>query len=188
MLLSYFTEEAYDRLLSDISKNAKKYLNEEDWVSEYFNNKNDYYKTSKVVDVRKFSPYISDGALSDAEKSEEDLVNVRQIYEAYKTLTPLQASNKYMWTYLCHCEPECRDYIKKRWMKNVRENTIRTRYFVTTASNLINDNALSRLWWYGHLTYDSSASDPYHLTKILLINQTICTDVMDNGYDEQNEL
>lgn len=53
--------------------------------------------------------------------------------------------------------------------------------FVTTPGSLLNDNALSRLWWYGYLTYDrdKKSSDHYALTKILLMNQTICTDVMD---------
>ena len=64
-------------------------------------------------------------------------------------------------------------------MENPRVNTIRTRYFVTGYRSLLNDNALSRLWWYGYLTYDHSNSNPYHLTEILFTNQTICTDVMD---------
>lgn len=44
----------------------------------------------------------------------------------------------------------------------------------------MNDNALSRLWWYGHLTYDrKNSNNHYALTEILFTNQTICTDVMD---------
>ncbi|MBO7679055.1 MAG: hypothetical protein J6S75_05230, partial [Thermoguttaceae bacterium] len=53
------------------------------------------------------------------------------------------------------------------------------RFFVTTSESLLNDNALSRLWWYGHLTYDPQNENQYELTEILLTNQTICTDVMD---------
>lgn len=45
--------------------------------------------------------------------------------------------------------------------------------------SLLNDNALSRLWWYGYLTYDRKNSNHYWLTEILFTNQTICTDVMD---------
>ncbi len=101
------------------------------------------------------------------------------IYEAFKSLTPLQASNKYMWTYLCHAVPKYAEYIRTRWMGAGRENTIRAHFFVTDSRSLLNDNALSRLWWYGYLTYDADSSNHYALTEILLTNQTICTDVMD---------
>ena len=84
-----------------------------------------------------------------------------------------------MWTYLCHAVPEYRNYIRDRWLQDAREDTIKTRFFVTSPGSLLNDNALSRLWWYGHLTYDKNNSNHYALTEILLMNQTICTDVTD---------
>lgn len=178
MLLGYYTEEAYNDLLNGIDKNAEKYETNTPWVSELFSGRDNYFKISSTVEVNQFKPYITDIS-SDSEKSTNDLINVRQMYESFKNLSPLQASNKYMWTYLCHEIPEYYEYIQKRWMKNARENTIRTRFFVTNSSSLLNDNALSRLWWYGYLTYDESYSDHYELTKILLTNQTICTDLMD---------
>ena len=179
MLLSYFTEEAYERLLHDIEANASKYAGEDEWLSEYFGHSTDYFKQSKSVDVARFNPYYLPGPKADAQKTQEDLINTRALYDAFKGLTPLQASNKYMWTYLCHAVPEYSAYIRDRWMTDARANTIKTRYFVTGSSSLLNDNALSRLWWYGHLTYDENAHDKYALTKILFTNQTICTDVMD---------
>lgn len=124
-------------------------------------------------------PSYTPGKKDDAQKSQEDLVNTRLIYEAFRNLTPLQASNKYMWTYLCHAVPEYRSYIQDRWMQEERSNTIKNRFFVTTPGSLLNDNALSRLWWYGYLTYDRHSSNHYALTEILFTNQTICTDVMD---------
>ena len=84
-----------------------------------------------------------------------------------------------MWTYLCHAVPEFRAYIIDRWLQGERDNTIKNRFFVTTPNSLLNDNALSRLWWYGYLTYDENNNNHYALTEILLTNQTICTDVMD---------
>lgn len=178
MLLGYFTEEAYDKLLNDIPNNAEKYSEKEEWLSSYFGATTDYFKMSSV-DVGKFVPNYTPGKKDDARKSQEDLVNTRLIHSAFKSLTPLQASNKYMWTYLCHVVPEYRDYIRDRWMQDERENTIKNRFFVTTPGSLLNDNALSRLWWYGHLTYDPQSKNPYALTEILFTNQTICTDVMD---------
>lgn len=179
MLLGYLTEEAYNRLLSDVELNADRYAGNDDWIRDYFGNKDDFFSTSKSVDVGLFNPYFVLGNKSDADKSREDLINTRTLYDAFKSLTPLQASNKYMWTYLCHANPLYREYIRDRWMSDVRENTIKTRYFVTSSGSLLNDNALSRLWWYGYLTYDPENSNHYALTEILLMNQTICTDVID---------
>ena len=177
MLLGYLTEEAYDKLIHDIPQNAESYSSPDEWLSTYFGG-NDYFKMSSV-DVSVFVPAYTPGKKDDAQKSQEDLVNTRLIYDAFKSLTPLQASNKYLWTYLCHAVPEYREYIRDRWLQEERENTIRSRFFVTTPGSLLNDNALSRLWWYGHLTYDRKNSNHYWLTEILFTNQTICTDVMD---------
>jgi hypothetical protein len=179
MRLAYFTDMAYDRLFADVDKNAEKYLSDEDWLEPYFFGAGEYFKYSSVV-VDSFSPYYANkGKLTDAQKPGEDLQNIIQLYGAFKALTPWQAANKYMWTYLCHADLKCREYIKHRWFDDARENTIRTRYFVGNNESLRNDNALSRLWWYGYLTYDADAPNPYWLTKILMTNETIATDVID---------
>ncbi len=178
MLLGYFTEEAYDNLLRDIPQNSEHYASDEDWLPLYFGEQEGFFKNS-TVDVSVFSPMYTVGKKGDDQKTLEDLVNTRAMYDAFRGLNPLQASNKYMWTYLCHAIPEYRAYIRDRWMQEERENTIKTRFFVTTPGSLLNDNALSRLWWYGHLTYDKKNSNHYALTEVLLTNQTICSDVMD---------
>ncbi len=179
MFLNYFTEDAYDKLYSDVSENLEKYVSKTAWVNDYFGG-DGYYKTSTGVNVATFSPYFLEGKKSDSQKSKEDLNNVRMMYDAFKSLTPLQASNKYMWSYLCHCDEKCRKYIIDRWLtNNAKESTIKTRFFVRNSGELLNDNALSRLWWYGYLTYDEDNSNHYALTEILLTNQTICTDVID---------
>jgi hypothetical protein len=165
MLLGYFTEEAYEKLLHDISRNAQNYSSGEDWIPTYFGGSTEYFKFSSV-DVGMFTPAYTPGKKDDQQKSQEDLVNTRLIYDAFKNLTPLQASNKYMWSYLCHAIPQYADYIRDRWMREERENTIKSRFFVTTPGSLLNDNALSRLWWYGYLTYDRSNSNHYALTEI----------------------
>ena len=178
MYLGYFTETAYEKLYHNVKANIEKYLGEDEWLHDYFGN-NDYYCISKAVNVNDFE-LESSSNLSDKGKSKEDLTNVRLLYDALKKLTPLQASNRYMWTYLCHAIPKNRKYIKNRWLQNIRENTIRERFFVRSESSLWNDNALSRLWWYGYFTYDEHCkSNPFRLTEILLTNQTLATDVID---------
>ena len=178
MVLGYFTEDAYYDLLNSIDTNLEKYSSTDEWLDTFFNKRGEYYKLSSV-EVGNFTPSYTPGKKTDKQKAEEDLINTRSLYDTFKTLTPLQASNKYMWTYLCHANQKFYQYIIDRWMQEHRENTVKTRFFVTSTDNLLNDNALSRLWWYGHLTYDNESDDPYHLTKVLLTNETLCTDVMD---------
>lgn len=178
MVLKFFTEDAYNRLYESVDRNYQNYLSDEDWLESFFNG-DEFYESSQV-EVGNFELLVSDYELSDAEKSQQDLANVRLLYDAMRKLSPIQASNKYMWSYLCHAIPKFRKYIQNRWLVNPRENTIRTRFFVTGTRNLIDENALSRLWWYGHLSYDESFSDPYRLTKTLLINQTIGSNTMDS--------
>lgn len=182
MQLAYFTDKACERLMADAEKNHEKYLGDENWVEAYFNGSSNYFKRSSVS-VENFSPYfIKEGELTkrdSKEKAEEDLINSIRLYEAFKTLTPWQAAQGNMWTYLCHMVPQYRSYIKHRWLDDPRANTIKTRYFVPSNESLRNDNALSRLWWYGYLTYDANSEDPHHLTKILFTNITIATDIID---------
>lgn len=177
MVLKFFTEEAYDRLYFSVDLNYENYLGDEEWLDDFFRD-DEYYGVSQV-EVRDFSLKSEGDDLTDTKKSDEDYENVIIVFNAMKNLTPIQASNKLMWSYLCHAEKNVRNYIQKRWLSSPRENTIRTRFFVKNANSLLNDNALSRLWWYGYLTYDENSGQPYRLTKTLLTNQTICTDLMD---------
>lgn len=182
MQLAYFTDKACDRLMADIENNREKYLGDENWIEAYFEGADDCIKRSSVS-VENFSPYfIKEGKLTkkdNEEKAEEDLINSIRLYEAFKTLTPWQAAQGNMWTYLCHMNHQYQNYIKHRWLDDPRANTIKTRYFVPSNENLRNDNALSRLWWYGYLTYDPNSEDPHHLTKTLFTNITIATDIID---------
>lgn len=179
MRLGYFTDKACERLMADIDTNRDKYFSDEDWIPSFFYGSDDYYKMSSVT-VEQFTPYhITDNKMTNADKALEDYHNTIRLYDAFKTLTPWQAAQGNMWAYLCHTDSKCRSYIRHRWLDDPRENTIRARFFAPTNESLRNDNALSRLWWYGYLTYDQSAENPYHLTKILLTNLTIATDIID---------
>ena len=169
MFLGYFTEEAYDKLLNDVDINLEKYSGAEDWLTEYFGN--DAYFALSSVEVNKFNPHYTGNGNED----ENDFINARNLYEAFK-ITPLQATNKYMWAYMCHANQECRKYIQTRWGKS----SVSDRYFVSgDGLGLYYWNALSRLWWWAHLTYDKdNTRDPYALTKILFENQMVGRDFL----------
>ena len=178
MKLRCLKETAYYALLNNIDNNRNKYDTDKVWLDEYFNGQ-PYYDESSVTGSS-FNFYFASEHLIDKQKSEEDIVNVKIVYSALRNLTPAQAINKYLWTYLCHANQDCYSYIKHRWEIEKNQSSILTRFFVRTPRDVINDNAIARLWWYGYLTYDKeNTSNPYHLLNTLLINQTIATDVMD---------
>lgn len=182
MKLQYFLEPVYDELFSSIEANQRHYLNNDsDWLADVFSDRVIFKEST--VEVQKPSLMEMDILSDDSLKSQEDLANVRLIFDALSQLTPLQASNKYLWTYLSHVT--YKDYVHHRWLStptDVPIRTIRTRFFVTSNANTLYDNAISRLWWYGYISHDASAMNPYSLTEILLMNQTICSDFVDTRY------
>ncbi len=181
MKLPYFLEPAYDELLGSIEQNLDHYMNNEEWLSAFFNERN--YTKESTIEVHRPALIQMDIASDDALKSQEDLANVRLVYESFK-LTPLQATNRFLWTHLSHV---CyKDYVHHRWLTlptDAPVRTVKTRYFATGNANSLYDNAIARLWWYGHISYDEENTiNPWHLTQILLMNQTICSDFVDTRY------
>lgn len=169
MLLGFFTEDAYDRLLSEVSENKDKYLQSDNWVANYFGSGVEWHGVSSQQ-VNKFTPFMS----GSKDKSEDDCINAIRLYDAFK-ISPLQAANKYMWAYMCHVDPDCRKYVQYRWP----DAKIEQRYFVPGGGDgLYYFNALSRLWWCAHLTYDPTNRDHYALTKILFENQMVAKDFL----------
>ncbi len=100
----------------------------------------------------------------------KDLENTKIVYDAYRGLTPTQASDARLWTYLTHVT--FWDYMKMRWPPSEAKrplNRIRDRYFLRSLNlETLTRNGISRLWWYGYLTYDENRNNPWELAEILL--------------------
>ena len=170
MLLGFFTDDAYQRLLDSVEQNKEKYLSNDNWVPSFFGQGVEWYGTSSQQ-VNRFIPYMS----GSKDKSEDDLTNAINIHEAFK-ISPLQATNRNMWAYMCHINDDCRKYMRYRWSDSSPEQ----RYFVPgDAMGLYYFNGLSRLWWWAHLTYDPDNRDHYALTRILFENQMLGKDILD---------
>ncbi len=101
-----------------------------------------------------------------------DKENSRLIHAAYSHLTPLQASDIRLWTYLAHAD--LYPYMCKRWPA-VRNGSatnggkyILDHWFISTPSqpNLLR-HGLAGLWWAAYLSHDANRADPYELTDIL---------------------
>lgn len=110
----------------------------------------------------------------------DDLENTRIVYNALRKLSPVQAMDERLWAYLTHAT--WWEYMTKRW-ENPNENQIRSRFFLKNRgiSGLVL-NGISRLWWFGHLTFDPSLDDPYSLTKVLLKSQDIQTGLLQRTF------
>lgn len=97
-----------------------------------------------------------------------NLQNSKIIFEGYK-MTPLQATDARIWTYLTHVTYW--KYMRKRELveeveKENRKDYILTHWFVERIHPaFLFRNNISLLWWVAYLTYDSERENPYELTE-----------------------
>lgn len=101
-----------------------------------------------------------------------DFENSKIIFEAYKNLTPLQASDIRLWTYLAHTDYY--DYMCRRWSSVKKKSAsnpskyILDHWFISSPaqSNFLR-HGIAGLWWTAYLTYDETRTDSYELTKVI---------------------
>lgn len=99
--------------------------------------------------------------------------NALVVYRALDQLTPYQASDQRLWTYLAH--NECAGYIARRWLRGGDEarmvDRIRNHFFVNGNRGLIRDNGISRLWWLGFIAHKVVPEDPSRFLEVVLYRQ-----------------
>ena len=180
--LTYLTEEALNELDGAKTGNMALYEQDDPWLDSYFPSRQ-YTKTSSVAMA--LPTLKCDTSLTEAE---EDLVNTWLLYDAMKDLTPLQANSRQLWTYLSHVTYY--EYCLDRWQQPGKMSWIETRMFVKGDRGMrgLARHAISRLWWFGYLTYDADASNPYHYTETLLTAEQACLDLLDNNYSQSREV
>lgn len=96
-----------------------------------------------------------------------------QIYEAFKNLEPIQASDERLWAYLTHVD--LYQYMIKRWdaaykgtSKDNKDYIVEHWFLSSTAQSGLLRHALSGLWWAVYLSVDESRGEKkYELTEIL---------------------
>ncbi len=114
-----------------------------------------------------------EGLLDKMMNASNDFEASVALYEAYESLTPLQASQNAFWTYLAHSE--LFPYVQKRWplvmSDGVSKQYILDHWFF--AHGLVRQ-ALSGLWWAVHCSIDpENPEDKYKYTRFLLGNYTL---------------
>lgn len=102
--------------------------------------------------------------------SKNDYESAKCLYLALKELTPIQAADPRLWTYLTHVD--LYDYMIHRWNDVYTGETddpdyIKEHWFVkNTSQQVLMRNALSGLWWAVYLSSDESRTDSFELTKV----------------------
>lgn len=107
------------------------------------------------------------------EVSEDDFKSAVAIYEAYKDISPLLASNEAFWAYLTHVD--LFSYAQKRWPK-VKENDCSADYILDhwfVGSYGLLRNAIASMWWSVYNSIDESRENKYELTELFFKNYTL---------------
>ncbi|MER2121019.1 MAG: DUF6339 family protein [Solibacillus sp.] len=182
MKLNYLKEDAVIQLKENILNNIDFYQSGEKWIGKYLENALDtesWFLESRITfqKANLIIPGHGQGSKTDAE-------NAIRLHHSLKNLTPAQATDQRIWTYLTHNVYP--DYMAARWLQKVSKGSLE-RYFASTNRLLIR-NGIARLWWYGYLTYDENRENPYELTKFALSNQDIVVSLLERNLGNSKNL
>jgi hypothetical protein len=167
MNLEFLSREAADKLAHDIGKNL------------------DVYRIGKTeslirtIDCRvsQLDAVAAPELLDGRGEPKPDAEASQLIFQWLGKLTPVQAADERLWVLLTH--HTFASYVHKRWGKGLERATqpealIVDRWFFRGAGvATFVRNGISRLWWFGYLTYDNKRANPFELTDILLSLQDI---------------
>lgn len=170
MNLEFLSREATDKLAKEVAQNLDVYRSE--GTAKLIRPID--CRISKVEVVQ--PPALLDG--NGEEKSDAEAAKL--IFQWLSNLTPVQASDERLWVLLTH--RYFATYVHRRWGQARfesaahPENVVLDRWFFRGKGlRTCVHNAISRLWWFGYLTYDRQRSNPFELTDVLLSLQDIQT-------------
>jgi len=153
--------------LSDKLEKTREKINEN--LEDYKKGKLKFVKISDLINANKIEIEDFKFDMSTTNPNKTDYENIKRFYLALKNLKDSQATDERLWAGLCH-HPLFQNYLKYRWnCQTIKE--VERRYFFGP-DRPMTTNALARLWWYGRMTYDESAKDPFELTRYICENLT----------------
>lgn len=176
MNLRFLKEHFLSALQKGVEQNISRYIETEPWLRSHGLATTGVGTTG--IDVDRLRPLeLPEGSKGEALK---DFENTKRVFSDLKCLTATQAQDHRLWVHLSHVEYW--KYMQERWPPE-SVSVIKSRYFFEgfTKDALIH-NGISRLWWFGYLTYDPDRADPFELTKILVMNQDIQTSFLERAY------
>lgn len=186
MQLYFINEASMQKIKNYISNFDEHYTKNRAWLNDYFESST--WKNNSRVTIDDFDLILPN------ENSNFDLENTKILYDALKNLKPYQAVEERIWSYLTHVK--CWNYMRKRWPaenytgdKGDFERSIKERYFLSSKRRrALIRNGISRLWWFGYLTYEENSSNPYLLTEILLNTQDTAESILGRNFSNNPKL
>jgi hypothetical protein len=169
MRLSYFTDDFLACVRAVAAREHKiKYSQNDPWVN-LLDGASRGIRKSQIV-ITELPELISEPEA----RTESDAANSIALYEKLRMLTPVQATDERLWSYLAHtCYWR---YSCVRWQGGSAENfdSVETRWFFKGSSmERLARNSIARLWWGAHATVVEDSPDPYKFTRILFSNTDI---------------
>ena len=147
------------RLKNNIHENVHLYRDGE--FSSFFSEDNVREIASYKVDTTLLATL-----LPPHEENLKDVGNSSIVYRALRKITPYIAKDERLWVYLTHMD--CIDYVRARWpIPDNDEHAvrrIRDHFFAVSDRGFKRNNAVSRLWWNGHMAAKCSDAP---ITKVL---------------------
>ncbi len=193
MKLRFLKQKALNMLEKDIAENLTKYQAKEDWIDDYFKEKNypNYYFESDIE--------YDEFELTNT-GSESDFENAKIVYEALTgKINLVQASDLRLWAFFAHASQW--NYMCHRWgidqidpdeedeqsgKKSPVEKAIDRvgfRYFFKASKGkAFVRHGIARLYWSAYLTYDENNSNPYEYTEFFFSKQDIFTSVTERSF------
>lgn len=164
MKITFLEEESLLTLKSNLESIYYRFASPtSEWIYEYFGR-------SPFVETRyKVNQFSLD--MSQEKPHLTEFENVKRVYNHLGFLSASQASDERLWSALCI--NHFWEYTQYRWniaskctVKNVRDHF----FFGFGPRRSLTRNAISRLWWIGHLTYDPQRNNPWELTQFVCEN------------------
>lgn len=149
--------------------------------------------TSNKIDISDIPPVLSPDA-------EDDAANAEKIFN-YLKISPVQASDPRLWTYLTHVT--FFKYVKARWPIDKddkdKEQKVKDRWLATRNSRSFERNAIARLWWTAYATVAPweqdvyfkdlpEQSDRFIYTKVMFSKQDIATNLLDRRFGRSQHI
>ena len=165
MKIKYVAEDDLNSIKANLPTILKRVVKgNECTISEIFGNSS-FIKSSSL----EIEDFQLDMSQPKGKESLTDVENIQRVYSHMRFLTDSQASDERIWA--AYTFSECTDYMRYRWPAD-RVEDLKNRYlFGYSIQRSLFRNGISRLWWIGRFTYDSSRSDPFELTKFLCKDQ-----------------
>ena len=153
-----FTNSYIAQLTNDVKSGAS--------IEKYTKGSFEYDQSALRYVAKVYTPI---GLLESILNTDSDYDAAILLYEAYKDIPLVLASNEAFWAYLCHVD--LFEYCKKRYPVDDAKNKVShilDHWFFGKGHTR---NTLAQLWWGVHESVDESKEeDPYHLTKIFFKN------------------